>query len=141
MLSQAAILRNNSRSVLPSPPIVAVSPKISLWYSFTRWATWFIPDDIVKKFTGPNTAKMQAWREKTTLCRIIAWLCFCLGCLTYGVNMLLCKGENQMVLGKLKKDHFKQGTILGNGGIYYSDVDFGFGSNTASPAKKPFRNN
>lgn len=127
MLSQAEMLRNNSRSVLPSPPVGATNEEVSLFHRLAGFMTCLIPDWMIHRIGGMSGAQIQAWREKVTLCMLIFMNCMLLGGMTYGVNRFVCRGDTaQMVYGKLTPDAFHgRGTIVANGGIFYSNKDHG----------------
>jgi len=72
-----------------------------------------------------NPAKMQAWREKVALCILIFFNCMFLGCITYGINLFICKGSNIIIYGKIKPSIMKTDYILANGGIYEADEYYG----------------
>ncbi|KAI5170317.1 chitin synthase [Pancytospora epiphaga] len=132
MLSQAEMLRNNSRSALPSQPIPEDDNKPSFFNQFSNFMTFLIPDWMIHRIGGMSGEQIQAWREKVTLCLLIFFNCCFLGMLTYGVNRFICTGNsNQLIYSKLKPETFKgKGTIVGNGGIYYSDSNYGFDNKT-----------
>lgn len=127
MLSRAEILRNSSRATLPSPPSRSNSEDDeSFWQSFSRFMTILIPDCALRRIGKmDNAAKRQAWREKVTLCMLIFFNCVFLGCITYGINMFVCKGSNIIVYGKIKPTIMKTDYIIANGGIYESDEFYG----------------
>lgn len=126
MLSRAEILRNSSRATLPSPPARGVEDGRSFWQNFARFMTILIPDFVLRccgKMDNP--AKIQAWREKVTLCMLIFANCMFLGCITYGINLFLCKGSNIIIYGKIKPSIMKTDYILVNGGIFEADEYYG----------------
>lgn len=128
MLTQPELLRNSSKSVLPSPLIEPEVEELSWFGKLSRFCTFFVTDSMLEKISGMSNVQIQAWREKVTLCLFIATTCFILGMLTYGVNKFICTGaDTKMVYGKLDKDIFKgRGTVVADGGIFYSKVDYGF---------------
>lgn len=140
MLSRSEMLRNSSRSSLPAMPSVKRDEGLSTFSILAQFATCLIPNFVIRKLGGMEGAQIQAWREKITLCMMIAMNCLVLGFLTYGINKWVCTGnEDMMVFGQLKRKAFKKkkGIILGNGGIYYSDDDdYGFKLNTHKFSKE-----
>jgi len=56
---------------------------------------------------------------------LIAANCLILGCITYGINLFVCKGSNIIVYGKLKPSIMKTEYILANGGIYQAPEYYG----------------
>jgi hypothetical protein len=108
MLSQAEMLRNSSRSSLPPPPIFEERVRTSLWHEFCRIFTFLIPDWLLTKVGKMQTPSIrQAWREKVSLCGIIVGCCMFLASVTYGINLFLCKGGDQVIFGKLKRSNYK----------------------------------
>lgn len=51
--------------------------------------------------------------------------CCLLGCITYVINLFVCKGSNIIVYGKIKPSIMKTDFILANGGIFEADEDYG----------------
>lgn len=132
MLTHAEMLRNNSRSILPSPPLTEETDEPSTFHKISRFMTCLIPDFMIRKVGGMAGPQIQAWREKVTLCMLIGINCFLLGMLTYGINKFICTGDySHMVYGKLKPNTFKGNpTCIANGAIYYGDVDYGYENKT-----------
>lgn len=126
------MLRNNSRSALPSPPITESKPGPSFFYRLSRLMTILIPDCVLRGIGGMSGPSIQAWREKVALCMLIALNCVFLGMLTYGVNKFVCTGDsNQIVYANLKPDTFKgNATVVANGGIFYGEKDYGYENQT-----------
>lgn len=127
MISRSEFLRNSSRATLPSPPGFGENDdEMSLWQSFARILTILIPNWALRRFGKmDNPAKMQAWREKVALCILIFCNCLFLGCITYGINLFVCKGSNNIVYGKIKPTIMKTDFIIANGGIYEADEYYG----------------
>ncbi|ELA41774.1 uncharacterized protein VICG_01126 [Vittaforma corneae ATCC 50505] len=126
MLSRAEILRNSSRATLPSPPARSLEEEFSFWQSFSRFMTILIPDCVLRRIGKmDNPARIQAWREKVTLCILIFFTCMLLGFITYGINLFVCKGSNIIIYGKIKPSIMKTDYILANGGIFEADQYYG----------------
>ncbi|KAI8596496.1 chitin synthase-domain-containing protein [Dissophora ornata] len=65
----------------------------SCWVAFSRMVTCcFPPPLLVLLGMGPKEVQ-QAWREKVALVSIIFMLCFTVGFLTFGFNVVLCGQE------------------------------------------------
>lgn len=128
MITHAEMLRNNSRSALPSPPIAEEKNDVSFFHKSSRFMTCLIPDFLIHRIGGMSGPQIQAWLEKVTLCMLIAMNCTLLGMLTYGINKFVCTcNSSHMVYGRLKPNTFKGNpTCIANGGIYYGDVDYGY---------------
>ncbi|CAD25012.1 CHITIN SYNTHASE 1 [Encephalitozoon cuniculi GB-M1] len=128
MLSQGEILRNPSRTRLQRPP-KSRSERKGWWYRVTIFLTCLIPNFMLRCF-GMTTPEVQhAWREKVALCICIFFCWIILGFTTYGMNTIICKGSNQYVASRLKRDAFDGNTVIANGGIYYTDDEYAFGEN------------
>lgn len=126
MLTTAEILRNSSRATLPSPPARNLEDDGSFWQSFSKFMTILIPNWALRRIGKmDNPAKIQAWREKVTLCILIFFNCLFLGFITYGMNLLVCKGSDIIIYGKIKPTIMKTDYILANGGIYEADEYYG----------------
>lgn len=122
MLSQGELLRNPSRTILQRP----LKPRIkkpSLWSKLSRLFTCLIPNFLLR-WCGMATEEVQhAWREKVALCMCIFGCWIILTFLTYGMNSIVCKGNNQYVYGQLHKAKFEKNIVITNGSIYYTDDD------------------
>lgn len=93
--------------------------KRSIWSIIYPLFSILIPSRILT-FCGMRTkAVRDAWREKIALVTVIFLLCCLLGFLTFGINIVVCKGSNQYVWGHLPE--FKDQVVVGNGEIFYSD--------------------
>ncbi|KAM0681088.1 hypothetical protein GINT2_000873 [Glugoides intestinalis] len=127
MLSKAEILRNSSRATLPSPPSSNKFEDTSSWWQVTaRLMTALIPDWTLRRIGKMDSpAKIQAWREKVSLCMIITLNCLFLGLITYGINLFVCKGSNIIIYGKIKPTIMKTDYIIANGGIFESNDYYG----------------
>lgn len=81
-----------SRSSSTSQP--NTSPKrgkISLWLFASNVLTFLIPNFVLSWCGGmPNAQVQRAWREKVALCMLIAFFCFLLAFITYGMTMIIC---------------------------------------------------
>lgn len=132
MLTQPEILRNNSKSVLPSPTLVEDKTYTSWFGKVSQYCTILIPDYLIKNVGKMSGQQIQAWREKVALCMLVACNCMFLGMMTYGVNKFICRNNvAQMVYGQLNKKMVKgNNTCVADGGIYYSDIDYGFSNQT-----------
>lgn len=132
MLSHAEIIRNSSRTTLPSPPArLRTEAEISLWSIIANFMTFLVPSFLLRKIGKMNSpAMVQAWREKCALCMLIFLNCCFLGLITYGMNTLVCKGSNIIIYGKIKPTIMKTDYIIANGGIFESDEYYGNEINT-----------
>lgn len=132
MLSHAEIVRNSSRTTLPSPPArVRAAPETSTWKMVAAFLTCLIPNFAIRKIGKmTNASVIQAWREKCALCMLIFMNCLFLGFITYGMNKFVCKGSNLIVYGKIKPTIMKTDYIITNGGIFQSDEYYGNEINT-----------
>lgn len=63
----------------------------------------------------------QAWREKVTLCLCIFYACSALAFLTYGINAIVCKGNDNLIFGQLPSHNFPNPVIVARGNIYSID--------------------
>ncbi|KAI8375401.1 chitin synthase [Choanephora cucurbitarum] len=65
---------------------------LTSWWAWTAFiCTCCFPNCIIRICFGkPNRGMQQAWREKVTLCYLIAFLCGALAYITYGLNIHLC---------------------------------------------------
>ncbi|KAI5152094.1 chitin synthase [Enteropsectra breve] len=132
-LLQSGALRNSSRSALPSPPLRETIKENSTFNVVANFLTCLIPNCILRRIGGMTDGQLQAWREKTALCMIIAALCGVLGFITYGINCLICTGSNTVyTYGNMDEDTFEgNSTIIANGGIWYTKKkDYGFENHT-----------
>ncbi|KAF9310156.1 Chitin synthase, class 3 [Podila horticola] len=65
----------------------------STWVAFSRMVTCCFPPPLLH-LMGKHTGEIQqAWREKVALVSIIFLLCFSVGFLTFGFNVVLCGKE------------------------------------------------
>ncbi|KAF9905313.1 Chitin synthase, class 3 [Lobosporangium transversale] len=65
----------------------------SVWVAFSRMVTCCFPPPLLV-LLGKHTSEIQqAWREKVALVFIIFMLCFSVGFLTFGFNVVLCGKE------------------------------------------------
>ncbi|KRH94744.1 Chitin synthase/hyaluronan synthase (glycosyltransferases) [Pseudoloma neurophilia] len=93
--------------------------KSSIWSKIYPIFSILIPNGVLK-FCGMKSKEIRnAWREKIALVSIIFLLCCLLGFLTFGINRVVCKGNNQFIYGNLPK--FNDQTVVGNGELYYCD--------------------
>lgn len=100
------------------PPKVYKKRK-SLWAIIYPIFTILVPSKVLS-ICGMKTKEVRnAWREKVALVSIIFLLCILLGFLTFGMNIVVCKGSNQYIYGRLPE--FPAPVVIGNGEIYYSD--------------------
>ena len=68
----------------------------SAWRIFSRIVTFWAPDVVLSSVGGLKDASVrQAWREKITLCFIIAVLCGAVGFATVGFQRVLCPPDAQ----------------------------------------------
>ncbi|TCD61971.1 hypothetical protein EIP91_007657 [Steccherinum ochraceum] len=95
-------LINPSGAHIPVGSTVPVSDDDSFdaWRLFSRIITIWAPDILLENLGGmtdPNVR--QAWREKITLCFLIAVLCAVMGFLTVGFQKVLCP-DTAVTIGK-----------------------------------------
>lgn len=114
-VKRSKTLTRPERSVAPAPLInphgaphipvgstvpVSTDSPFDAWRLFSRVVTFWAPDILLENVGGmrdPNVR--QAWREKITLCFLIAILCAIVGFLTVGFQKVLCPDTAQ-TLGK-----------------------------------------
>ncbi|KAG0375497.1 Chitin synthase, class 3 [Mortierella sp. AD032] len=65
----------------------------SCWVIFSRMVTCCFPSPLLALMGKGTTEIQQAWREKVALVSIIFMLCFSVGFLTFGFNVVLCGKE------------------------------------------------
>ena len=97
---RAKTLTRPERSVAPVPlitpqPIGAADPVTSggfdPWKIFSRIVTFWAPGVLLNSLGGlDDKQKQQAWREKMTLCFMIAGLCGTVGFITVGLQNVFC---------------------------------------------------
>ena len=63
----------------------------SPWVVFSWLVTLWMPSPVLR-WMGKDSGMQQAWREKMALCFLVLLCCGVMAFLTYGVNLLLCKG-------------------------------------------------
>ncbi|KAI8874233.1 hypothetical protein GQ42DRAFT_129953, partial [Ramicandelaber brevisporus] len=84
---------------------------------FSRIATFWMPNAVLKCYGMSNSEVQQAWREKMALVTIIGLMCFLVGFLTFGFQSLLClTGKDAPV-----RTHYKKlgtGQVAINGLVY-----------------------
>ena len=92
----------NPPHLLPSSagPVAAAPSKddyngSTTWRIFSRIVTFWAPDFMLSSLGGlKDKAVRQAWREKVTLCFIIAVMCGLVGFVTVGFQKVLCPETN-----------------------------------------------
>ena len=125
MLSQAQLLRNNSRTILPNQPIIQQNESLGWWYYLARYITFFVPDCVVRRFFKKESdGQIQAWREKLALCILIVLNCTFLAGITYGINKYICNNSTIITFNKIKPDTFKDNIMIANGMIYNTKKEF-----------------
>ncbi|KAF9187505.1 Chitin synthase, class 3 [Haplosporangium sp. Z 767] len=65
----------------------------SIWVAFSRMVTCCFPPPLLVLLGKQTKEIQQAWREKVALVSIIFMLCFTVGFLTFGFNVVLCGKE------------------------------------------------
>ncbi|KAF9324413.1 Chitin synthase, class 3 [Linnemannia elongata] len=65
----------------------------SCWVIFSRMVTCCFPSPLLALMGKGTKEVQQAWREKVALVSIIFMLCFTVGFLTFGFNVVLCGKE------------------------------------------------
>ncbi|KAJ3083973.1 hypothetical protein HK102_000813 [Quaeritorhiza haematococci] len=72
-------------------PDTSTSYKWDWWRFVSRVATFYIPSALLSQFGGMHDPNVQqAWREKVTLCTIVAFVTAFTGFLTYGFSQTTC---------------------------------------------------
>lgn len=128
MLSQGEILKNPSRTRLQRPAR-SKPEKRGRWYKITLLLTCLIPNCMLRIFGMSKLEVQHAWREKVALCICIFFCWIVLGFMTYGMNTLICKGDNQYIASMLKDSSFDRNVVIANGSIYYTDDEYELGEN------------
>lgn len=114
-MTEKIFIGNEDFQKMPKPRPI----KISLWSNIYPIFSFLIPNRVLK-FCGMKSKEIQnAWREKIALVSIIFLLCCLLGFLTFGINIVVCKGNNQYIWGHLPE--FENPVVVGNGELFYSD--------------------
>lgn len=108
-IRRAKTLTKPERSVAPvpliNPPLPSSSPSTksaeddyngsTAWRIFSLIVTFWAPNFLLSSVGGlKDKAVRQAWREKITLCFIIAVLCGLVGFVTVGFQKVLCPQTN-----------------------------------------------
>lgn len=88
MLTQAELLRNTSRSALPTFEAAEYEDQPSWFNKLSQFMTCLIPSKVLRTVGGMNPTQIHAWREKVTLCMFIALCCSSLGMMTYGMGKI-----------------------------------------------------
>ncbi|KAF9949750.1 Chitin synthase, class 3 [Mortierella alpina] len=65
----------------------------TVWVAFSRMVTCCFPPPLLVLLGKQTKEIQQAWREKVALVSIIFMLCFSVGFLTFGFNVVLCGKE------------------------------------------------
>ncbi|KAF9198989.1 Chitin synthase, class 3 [Haplosporangium sp. Z 27] len=65
----------------------------TFWVAFSRVVTCCFPSPLLALMGKPTKDIQQAWREKVSLVFIIFMLCFSVGFLTFGFNVVICGKE------------------------------------------------
>ncbi|CCM00692.1 uncharacterized protein FIBRA_02731 [Fibroporia radiculosa] len=74
---------------------------VDAWRIFSRIATFWAPTILLRSVGGLNDQhKIQAWREKISLCFIIVCLCGVVGFITVGFQKVLCPTTVQANTGR-----------------------------------------
>jgi chitin synthase len=101
-IRRAKTLTRPERNVAPVPLITPASQNQAaaeaepssdsgVWSVFARVVTFWAPDFLLSSLGGlKDDQTRQAWREKLTLCMIIAVLCSLVGFATVGTQKVLC---------------------------------------------------
>ncbi|KAM0672379.1 chitin synthase [Ordospora colligata] len=128
MLSQGEMLKSRSRTRLQKEPQNDAENK-GTWYKITLILTCLIPNFMLRCF-GMTTLEIQhAWREKVALCICIFFSWVVLTFMTYGMNTIVCRGNNKYIASSMRPDAFSGRVVIANGGIYYTDGNHEFGEN------------
>lgn len=146
-IRRAKTLTRPERGVAPvpliNPPTLAAAPSgarpdttndyngSSVWRIFSCIVTFWAPDFLLSSLGGlKDGPTRQAWREKVTLCMIIAVLCCGIGFATVGFQKVLCP-ESGDTDSDFVRVGSKQNTLSIQGFIYDAtnaksndDVDF-----------------
>ncbi|KAF9425390.1 Chitin synthase, class 3 [Podila epigama] len=86
----------------------------SVWVAFSRMVTCCFPPPLLQ-LMGKHTAEIQqAWREKVALVSIIFMLCFTVGFLTFGFNVVLCGKEPN----RIRHGHVDENSAVLHGRAY-----------------------
>ena len=108
-IRRAKTLTRPERSVAPAPlinphaaPLTSPtgfhppsSSGFDAWTIFSRIVTFWAPDFVLSSVGGLKDKNVrQAWREKITLCFLIAVLCGSVGFATVGLQKVLCPRTN-----------------------------------------------
>ncbi|EAU91365.2 chitin synthase 1 [Coprinopsis cinerea okayama7 len=111
-IKRAKTLTRPERSVAPVPLITPAQvslptpagaqpdpqayPGSQAWRIASRIITFWAPDFLLSSLGGLKDAQVrQAWREKISLCFIIAVLCGCVGFATVGFQKVLCPASGE----------------------------------------------
>ncbi|KAI4292425.1 chitin synthase [Pancytospora philotis] len=97
MLTQAEILRNTSRTTLPTFDSIEYRDEPSWFNRISRFATCLIPDTVLRGMGGMSNSQVLAWREKVTLCTFIFACCSSLGLMTYGMGKIAGTASGRVV--------------------------------------------
>ncbi|TBU06444.1 chitin synthase [Hamiltosporidium magnivora] len=119
--SQGEILRSVSRTFIKKDTKSQNNKKLTPWRIITYITTFFIPNCILRLFNMSNPAVQQAWREKVTLCFLIFLGCMLLGFITYLMNILICKNNNQYIYSNLENAKLDREVVFINGVLSYID--------------------
>ncbi|KAK0455112.1 glycosyltransferase family 2 protein [Armillaria borealis] len=125
-IRRAKTLTRPERSVAPVPLInpQSASPTSpshptndyngsNAWRLFTRVVTFWAPGFLLSSIGGlKDKATQQAWREKMTLCFLIAILCCIVGFITVGFQKVLCPTS-----GSTNTEFIRLGTQSGTVGV------------------------
>lgn len=105
-----------------------------VWKLFSRIVTFWAPDFLLSSVGGlKDKATKQAWREKITLCFIIAVLCCVVGFATVGFQKVLCPQTTSTSNSNLVSIGEKANTLGIQGRLYDA-------SHSNSPAGVSFPN-
>ncbi|OMH81058.1 Chitin synthase 7 [Zancudomyces culisetae] len=99
------------------------------WRIFSKVVTGFIPSFVIRKCKNTqDDERVQAWREKITLCLLILCMCGAMVFFTFGLTQLFCVYSEPIDTYGLQKNHgakSKKRYVSVYGSIY--DVTNGFG--------------
>ncbi|KAI7818860.1 chitin synthase-domain-containing protein [Gamsiella multidivaricata] len=111
----------------------------SVWVVFSRMVTCCVPPPLLVLLGKGTKEVQQAWREKVALVFIIFMLCFTVGFLTFGFNVVLC-GKDPM---RIRHGHVgEQSSVLLGRAYLLKDFNHpivpGMSQETSNLLSKPF---
>ncbi|KAK9762018.1 hypothetical protein K7432_012629 [Basidiobolus ranarum] len=92
ILGRAVSLHRNATK--PAPLVKPKKKCPSCWVIFSRLVTCYAPSPVLKCCGMDSDGVRQAWREKMTLCTIVAVLCCAVGFLIIGFEEILCRSNH-----------------------------------------------